>query len=55
LDLPLTHPATVLASSDKDELEARLRPHHWSEYALALKPVFRKATGYGRNKQPDYQ
>ncbi|WP_197505356.1 methyltransferase type 11 [Mycobacterium sp. 852002-51613_SCH5001154] len=28
IELPLTHPATVLASSDKDELEARLRFAH---------------------------
>ena len=28
LDLPLTHPAAVLASYDKDELEARLRFKH---------------------------
>ncbi|BBY00488.1 hemolytic protein HlpA [Mycobacterium seoulense] len=28
LDLPVTHPATVLASVDKDELEARLRFAH---------------------------
>lgn len=28
IDLPLTHPATVLASSDKDEYEARLRFAH---------------------------
>ena len=27
LGLPLTHPATLLVRSDKDELEARLRPY----------------------------
>lgn len=50
LSLPLTHPATLLASSDKDELEARIRPHRLNQYALALKPLIRRATGYGQNR-----
>ncbi len=51
LDLPLTHPATLLASSDKDQLEARLRPRPLNEYAvLALKPLVRWARGRGRNR-----
>ena len=44
LDLPLTHPATVLASSDKDELEARLRPHPKDKYVIAFKPLVMRVT-----------
>ena len=43
LDLPLTHPATLQASSDKDELEPRLRPNPLNEYAFALKSLLRRA------------
>jgi hypothetical protein len=46
LDLPLTHPATLMASSDKDRVEARLRPNRLNEFAiLALKPLVRKVAG----------
>jgi hypothetical protein len=50
LSLPLTHPANLLASSDKDELEARVRPDRSDGYALALKTLVRRATGYGQNR-----
>jgi hypothetical protein len=57
LDLPLRHPATLLASSDKDELEARLRvaqskavPHSLANAASALKLRVRRATGRGQNR-----
>jgi hypothetical protein len=43
LDLPLSHPATVLASSDKDELEARLRPGRLGEFSFVLKQRVRRA------------
>lgn len=49
LDLPITHPATVLASFDKDEIEARLRfvhnqvlPYPLNRYATSV------ARGLGR-------
>jgi hypothetical protein len=50
LDLPLTHPATLLASSDEDQLEARLRPQRLCEYSFVLKPLVRRAMGCGRNR-----
>ena len=56
LGLHLTHPATVLASSDKDEFEARLRVTHSKGllYALnkyfALKVLVGRATGHGHNR-----
>lgn len=50
LGLPLTHPATLLARSDKDELEARLRPYRLHNYAYGLKALVRRATGYGQNR-----
>jgi hypothetical protein len=50
LSLPLTHPADVLASCDKDELEARLRIAHtkgpmkiWNK-VFALQVLIRRAT-----------
>jgi len=58
LGMPLTHPATVLASSDKDGLEARLcgfanskaLPYRLNKYAAsALKRLARRATGHGQN------
>lgn len=56
LELPLTHPATVLASYDKDELEARLRvahergfPYPLNKYvASAYKLLARKQTGHNQ-------
>lgn len=53
LSLPLIHPATVLASSDKDEIEARLRtansskglPYPLSKYASLIIYLVRRATG----------
>ncbi|MCV7440540.1 methyltransferase type 11 [Mycobacterium seoulense] len=57
LDLPLTHPATVLASADKDELESRLRAaqsnnlsHRINDAASALKLLARRATAHGQNR-----
>ena len=50
LGLPLTHPATLLVRSDKDELEARLRPYRLHNYGHALKALVRRATGYGQNR-----
>jgi hypothetical protein len=59
LDLPLSHPATVMASSDKDELEARLRAartkgllHEVNKYAALLKVRVRRATGRGQWPDP---
>jgi hypothetical protein len=57
LDLPLTHPATVLASSDKDELDARLwqahltvLPYFLTNAAAALKLLVARATRRARNR-----
>jgi len=58
LDLPLTHPARVLASSDRDELETRLRvagskalPYPLNKYAAsALKLLARTSTGDGQHR-----
>ncbi|KLO37892.1 methyltransferase type 11 [Mycobacterium nebraskense] len=58
LDLPLTHPATVLASYDKDELEARVRvahdkglPYPLNKYAAsAYRLLARKAAGHGQDR-----
>ncbi|MGD1174069.1 methyltransferase type 11 [Mycobacterium seoulense] len=58
LDLPLTHPATVLASYDKDELEAKVRaghdkglPYPLNKYAAsAYRLLARKPAGHGRNR-----
>jgi hypothetical protein len=44
IGLPLTHPATLVASSDKDELEARIRPDRLREYSFMLKSLVRRAT-----------
>jgi hypothetical protein len=59
LDLPLSHPGTLLASSDKDELEARLRAartkgllHDVNKYAALLKVRVRRATGRGQWPDP---
>jgi len=56
LELPLTHPATVLASYDKDELEAKLRfaneqvlPYPLNKYVYsAHRLLAAKLTGRGR-------
>ncbi|WP_231985106.1 methyltransferase type 11 [Mycobacterium sp. E796] len=57
LDLPLTHPATVLASSDKDELDARLwqahltaLPYFLTNAAAALKLFVTRVTRRARNR-----
>ena len=58
LDLPLTHPTTLLASSDKDELEAKLRvahskalPYPLNKYAAsAHKLLARRPTRHGQNR-----
>lgn len=56
LPLPLTHPATILASSDKDQLEGQLRFAYHTKGMLgaffrflALKVLVRRITRYGRN------
>jgi hypothetical protein len=57
LDLPLTHPATVLASADKDEIEAKLRaahspglPYPLANAASVLKLLVRRGTRHGQNR-----
>jgi hypothetical protein len=50
LDLPLAHPATLLASSDKDALEARLRPGRFDDRAWALKSLVRRTMRRDRNR-----
>lgn len=59
LDLPLAHPATLLASSDKDQLEARLRAarsrgplHTLNRYIAALQVQARRTTGRGHWPDP---
>ncbi|WP_267304725.1 methyltransferase type 11 [Mycobacterium barrassiae] len=54
LELPLVHPATVLASSDHDELEARLRAartrgllYAVNKYATFLRAIVKRKTGRG--------
>ncbi|OBK43450.1 methyltransferase type 11 [Mycobacterium sp. 1081908.1] len=57
LELPLSHPATVMASSDMDGLEARIRAaahsaalrHPLNNAASALKLLVRRATPRGRD------
>ncbi|OBF52878.1 methyltransferase type 11 [Mycobacterium sp. 852002-50816_SCH5313054-b] len=55
LELPLTHPATVLASSDKDQVDARLwaahltpLPYPVANAASAVKLLVRRATRHRR-------
>ncbi|WP_249025808.1 methyltransferase type 11 [Mycobacterium europaeum] len=56
LHLPLTHPVTVLASSDKDELEAKLRvsqskalPYPLNRYVASVSTILtRRLPGLGR-------
>ncbi len=59
LGLPLTHPATLLASSDKDELEVRLWTarsrgllYALNKYPSVLKVLVRRATGRGQWPYP---
>lgn len=54
LEMPLRHPATVLASSDKDELEAKLRAdrtrgfeYSLNKYATLAQALVRRKTGCG--------
>lgn len=58
LGLPLTHPATLLASYDKDELEAKLRiahskdlPYPLNKYADSVRKLLaRRTTGHVQNR-----
>ena len=58
LGLPLTHPATLLARSDKDELEAKLRiahskdlPYPLNNYADAVRRLLvSRTTGHVQNR-----
>jgi hypothetical protein len=59
LDLPLIHPATILANSDKDEREAKLRAartkgllYALNKYVAVLKVLVRRATGRGQWPDP---
>lgn len=59
LDLPLSHPATVLASHDMDDLEAKLRADRTSgllysanKYSSMLKAFTKRATGRGQWPDP---
>jgi hypothetical protein len=59
MDLPLIHPATLLVSSDKDELEARLWAarskgllYALNKYISVLKMLVRRATGRGQWPYP---
>lgn len=54
LEMPLRHPPTVLASSDKDELEAEMRAartrgffYSLNKYATLTQAVIRRRTGRG--------
>lgn len=55
LDFPLVHPKTVIASVDRDELEARLRVRHsgslrypLNKYASSMKRFLKKMMGHGK-------
>jgi hypothetical protein len=57
IELPLTHPSNVLASSDRDDLEARLRSRYssslrypFNKYASSLKRIIEKVLGHGQDK-----
>jgi hypothetical protein len=57
IELPLAHPGNVLASSDRDELEARLRSRYshslrypFNKYASSLKRIAKKAAGHAKNR-----
>jgi hypothetical protein len=57
MELPLSHPAMVLASADRDALEARLRARHsgylrypFNKYASALKRLVKKILSNVENK-----
>lgn len=57
VDLPLTHPAAVLASSDKDDLESRLRfaheqvlPYPLNRYVNSAYLLTRKLIGSGQDR-----
>ncbi|CAM2844101.1 methyltransferase type 11 [Mycobacterium simiae] len=59
LELPLKHPATVLASSDRDELEARLQAsrgsgllHALNKYISVLRVLLKRTTGIGEWPNP---
>ena len=57
LELPLSHPETMIVSADRDWVEARLRVRHSStlryplnKYASSLKRLVKKTIAHGKNK-----